>query len=131
MDNGRMRQTGSRSGRLSAIHRMIDRVVNLIANQLNSTRCRELVQVVEFRIADRGASRIVRTVHQNQLGISIHQLFDLLEIDMEAVLLANRVVANPDPKRLGQRGKRRIARLGQNNVRSSLRRQPKENKQRL
>jgi len=83
MDDGRMRQAGSRSCRLS----MIDRVVHLIANKLNFTRRCELVQAVQFRIANRCASGIVGTVNQNQLGISIRQLLDLLEIDTEVVLL--------------------------------------------
>jgi hypothetical protein len=38
-------------------------------------------------------------------------LLDLIEIEAEVVLLANRVAANLDPKRFGQSGKWRIARL--------------------
>src|ERR1700685_2185934 len=120
MDDGRMRQTGSRSGRRS----MIDRVVHLIADKLNFTRERELVQPVEFRIADGCASRIVGTVDQNQLGISIHQSLDFLEIDTEFVLLPNRVVASLDAEGFGQGGKGRIAWSGQDNVGSSFCGQP-------
>ncbi len=74
MDHCRMWQTGSRSGRLAAVAGMIDRVVDLIADQLNSVRRCELVQAVQLRIAERGASGTVGTVHQNQLGVSIRQL---------------------------------------------------------
>src|SRR5436305_10707655 len=42
MDNGRMRQPGSRFGRAP----MIDRVVDLFADKLNSPRGRELVQAI-------------------------------------------------------------------------------------
>src|ERR1700692_381524 len=125
MDDCRMRQTGGRSCRLS----MIDRVVDLIADKLNLTRCCELVQAVQFRIANRGASGIVGTVDQNQLGISIHQLLDLAEIDTEVVLLPNSIVASLDPKRFGQGGKGRIAWLRQDNVGSGFRGQPHQNKQ--
>src|SRR5260370_41996161 len=89
------------------------------------------MQVVQFRIANGCASGIVRTVNQDKLGISIHQLLDLLEIDTEVVLPANGVVANLDAKRFGQGGKGRIAGLRQHDVGSSFRGQPKENKQRL
>src|SRR5271169_6665413 len=109
MDDGGMRQTGSRSGRLS----MIDGVEHLIANELNFARRRELVQAVQFRIANRGASRVVGTVEQNQLGISIHQLLDLVKIDTEVVLLPKSVVASLDPKGFGQGGKGWIAGLRQ------------------
>src|SRR4029077_8144917 len=88
-------------------------------------------QAVQFRIADRGASRTVRTVQQDQLGISIRQLLDLVEVDAEAVLLANSIVANLHAKRFGQSGKRRIARLRQYDVSSSFCGQPKQNKERL
>src|SRR5208282_4746912 len=101
MNDGGMRQTRSRSCRLSAVDRMIDGVVHLIAHKLNLTRCSELVQTVQFRIANRCASRIVRTVDQNQLGIPIHQLLDFLEIDTEIVLLPESVVASLNPKRFG------------------------------
>ena len=127
MDDGRMRQTRSRSCRLSVIDRMVD----LIADQLNFTRRGELVQAVQFRIADRCASGIVGTVDQNQLGISIHQLLDLVEIDTEIVLLPNTVVANLDPKGFGQSGKWRIAGSRQDNVGARFRGQPKQNQQSL
>src|SRR5260370_41530721 len=131
MDDGGMWQTGSRSGRLAAVAGMIDRVVDLIADQLNSVRRCELVQAVQLRIAERGASGTVGTVHQNQLGVSIRQLFDLLEIHTEVILLPKSVVPSLDPKRFGQGGKGRIAGLRQHNVGSVLRGQPQENKQRL
>src|ERR1700730_1606497 len=100
-----MRQTGGRSCHRS----MIDGVVDLIANQLDFARCCELVQAVQFSIADRCAGGIVGTVDQNQLGISIDQLLDLIEIDTETVLLSKSVVASLDEKGFGQGGKRRVA----------------------
>src|SRR5271156_762062 len=106
MDDGRMRQAGSRSGRLSLIEGMIDRVVHLIADKLNSTGRCELVQIVQFGIGNRCAGGIVGTVDQDQLGISIRQSLDLIEIETEVVLLPNRVVASLDPERFGQSGKR-------------------------
>ena len=60
MDDGCMWQTGSRFCRLS----MIDGMVNLVADQLNSARRGELVQVVQFRIGDGCAGGIVGTVNQ-------------------------------------------------------------------
>src|ERR1700756_2150365 len=123
MDDGGMRQTCGRSSRLS----MVDRVENLVADKLNFTRGGEVVQAVEFRIANRAASGIVRAVNQNQFGISIHQLLDLIEIDTEVVFLAKGVVANLDAKGFGQGGKWRIARLRQDDVRSGFRGQPKQN----
>ena len=89
------------------------------------------MQAVQFRIAEGGARGIVGSVHQDQLGISVRQSLDLIEIDAELVLLAHRVVANLDPKRFGERGKRRIAWPWQHHVGSRLRRQPHQNQQRL
>jgi len=60
------------------------------------------VQAVQFRIANRCAGGIVGTVNQNQLGISIRQLLDRLEIDTEVVLLPNSVVASLERKGFGQ-----------------------------
>src|ERR1700728_874052 len=127
MDDGRMRQAGSRSCRLSMVNRMVD----LIADQLNSTRRRGLVQAIEFCIADRGAGWIVGTVNQNQLSISIYQLLDLIEIDTKIVFLVNPVIASLDPQRFRQGGKWRITRLRQDNAGSSFRGQPKQNEQRF
>src|SRR5271156_698126 len=103
-----MGQAGSRSHSLSAAARMINRVVNLIANQLNITRRGELVQIVQLGITDGRSRRIMRTINQHQLSISIHQPLDLIKIDAEIVILANLVVASLDSKRFGQSRKRRI-----------------------
>src|SRR5579859_5035048 len=127
MDDGGVRQTCGRSSRLS----MVDRVEDLVADKLNFTRGGEVVQAVEFRIANRAASGIVRTVNQNQFGISIHKLLDLIEIDTEVVFLSKCVIANLYPKGFGQGGKWRIARLRQDDVCSGLRSQPEQNQERL
>src|SRR5579862_6198700 len=129
MDDRGIRQTGSRFCRLSAVYRVIDRVVDLIADELNSARRSELVQTVQFGIADRSTGRIVRTVNQDQLGISIRQALDLVHIDAETFLSADGVVANLDSKGFGQSGKWWITRLRQHNVGPSFRGQPKENQQ--
>src|SRR4029077_17987357 len=111
MDDGGIGQTGSRSCRLA----MINRVVHLIADQLNLARRGEVVQAVEFRIANRCARGVVRTVHQNTLCISFRQSLDLVEIETKPVLLPKTVVASLDPQRFGQRGKWRITWLRQDN----------------
>jgi hypothetical protein len=61
MDDSGMGQTGSRFRRVA----MVDRVVDLIADKLNFARRCELVQAVQFRVTNRGAGRIVRTVDQD------------------------------------------------------------------
>src|SRR5579862_8067800 len=105
MNDRGLRKTRSRFCFASVINRMVD----LIAHKLNSTRSCELVQAVQFRIANGGAGGIVRAVHQNQLCISVRKFLDLFDIDTESVLLTNGVVARLKSKRLRQGGKSRKA----------------------
>ena len=124
MDDGRVGQAGSGFCRVA----VIDGVVDLVADEVDSARRGEVVQVVQLRIGDRGTGGIVGTVNQNQLGIPIREVLDFVEIDAEVVLLANRVEASLEPKRLGQGGEGRIAGLRQDDVGSGFRGQPEQNK---
>ena len=120
-----MRQTGCRLCRLS----MVNRMIYLVADELDSTRGGELVQALQLGIGDGRPGRSVRTVDENQLRITVSEPLDLFHIDLEFILSSDRVIASLNSKRFGQGGKRGVARLWQDNVGLGLGRQPHEHQQ--
>src|ERR1035437_2875910 len=64
---------------------VIDRVHDLVANQLDALLGGELVQSLHLGVADGRAGRVMRAVYQDQFRFRIGQTFDLVHIDAEAV----------------------------------------------
>src|ERR1700687_385230 len=85
---------------------VIDRMKNLVANQLDAMLGGELVQSLHLGVADGGAGRVMRAVYQDQLRLRIGETLDLVHIDAEAVLPTHAVVAQLEAERLGKRRER-------------------------
>src|SRR5881396_2127441 len=86
---------------------VIDRVIDLVANQLDATLGRELVQSLHLGVADGGAGRVMRAVYQDQLRLRIGETLDLVHIDPKTVFPTHAVVAQLEAERLGKRRERR------------------------
>ena len=74
---------------------------------------------------------MVRAVHQYQLGISIRQLLDFIDVKAEVVFLSKTIAASFDPKRFGQGRKWSIAWLRNDDIGFGLRGQPHQKKKSL
>src|SRR5580704_3304480 len=110
---------------------MVDRVVDLVADQLDSTVGGEGVQQFHVAVADGGAGGIVRTVDQDEFGTRVGEMLDFVDIDLEAVLAAHAVVADFETERFGQRGERGESRLRENYIGARFGREPHQRDQGL
>src|SRR5438874_4289071 len=95
-----MRQTGCRLCRLS----MVNRMIYLVADELDSTRGGELVQALQLGIGDGRPGRSVRTVDENQLRITVSEPLDLFHIDLEFFLVWIGVLGSLISKGSGRAG---------------------------
>src|SRR6185436_6390872 len=78
---------------------VIDRVIDLVDDELDTAPLRELVERADRLLADEGAARVVRRVHENQTRARVAEAHDLLGIERETVLESQRVTPRLDAER--------------------------------
>ncbi len=78
---------------------VVDGMVDLVTDQLDSALGGEVVQGFHFGVADGRARRVVRAVDQNKLGLRVGEPLDLVRVDAEAILAAHAIKAGFQAKR--------------------------------
>ncbi len=76
---------------------VIDRVIHLVDDELNSAPLRERVERPHGALVDQRAARVVRRVDEDQLRARVREAHDLVDVEREAALeVAARSAASRD-----------------------------------
>ena len=122
-----MRQTRRRLEQPSVVNGMVD----LVADQLDSALDGEVVQGLHFVVGNGRARGMVRAVRQDQLRLRIGEPHDLGGINPETVLPPHAIKTRFQSERFRERRERSESRQRQNHVSSGVGSQPHDRKQRL